>query len=211
MKDAIRKHRAALFAVSTCIGLLALITYWPILRSLYLLEYKAVRGPRSIPVLICALNDNNELSSAVAMGQLASFGAPALPDLCAVVADEQEPHLKRARAAECLARMQQIPAPAEVFSALLRGSSDENDEVRVHCLRALWRYRRNPNDVLPGLITLLSSKDDRALYEAICTLEEVGSPARSSIDPLLELCHRRPLFVANASDAIAAIRGKQKK
>jgi hypothetical protein len=209
MKAAISKHRAVL-----CIGLLALITcpFWPILRSLYLLEYKAVGGPRSIPVLIGALNDNNELSSAVAMGQLASFGAPALQDLCAVVADKQEPHLKRARAAECLARMQTItgiPATAEVLSALLGGSSDENDEVRVHCLRALWRYRRNPTHVLPGLIALLSSRDDRVLYEAICTIEEIGSPARSAIDPLLELCHTRPIFATNALDAIAAIRGKQ--
>ena len=187
--------------------------FWPVFRSVYLL-YKASRGPSSIQVLIGALDDVNELSSSVAMSHLSSFGQQAVPYLCAAVEDRNQHHTKRSRAAECLRRiaiMKKGAACADMMTTLRVGSIDENDDLRVKCLWALWRCEKRATDVVPGLTALLCSNDEHVVYEAICALQEIGPGAGASVNALLELSRNEPLFANNVSDAIRAIRPEPSK
>jgi len=52
---------------------------------------------------------------------------------------------------------------------------------------ALWRLREESGAVVPGLVALLWSEDERVLYGAITTLQEIGEPARCALPRLREL------------------------
>lgn len=211
MKATFRKHGIAICAILSFVGLIAFLIfgpYWPGVRMLYL-EYEARQGTSSIPKLIGALGDKNELSSRVAIGKLMKFGRVAIPDLSEVLSHRQEPVVKRARAAECLGLIG--IKTKESLSSLHIGLSDENEYVRVQSLRALWRVRKDANEVVPGLISLLSSSEYKVVYVSIETLDEIGTAAQAAMQPLTELRNAKPIFFSNATDAIRSIQGDKSK
>lgn len=177
--------------------------YWPIVRSLYL-EYRSHQGVRSIPILIEALNDNNELSSRTAVGQLVKLKDHSVHSLSEVLFNQQQPELKRARAAECLGLIG--IHTEDSLLAIELGSSDKNEYVRVQSLRAAWRLENNAENVIPGLISLLKSTEYRVVYVAIEALSEIGPLAKSAIPPLNELRKSNPVYDLNATDAIHSIK-----
>jgi HEAT repeat protein len=138
-----------------------------------------LRASESVPALVHALHDKEELVRVRAARALGAIGAPAAIELLIVALSDPLPSVRSA-SAEAIGK---IPA-AQGVSALKQRLSDPEMHVRVKAAQAIWRISGDAELVVSVLIQAL--RDRRAASDAKFVLGEIGPGAACAVPALVQ-------------------------
>jgi HEAT repeat protein len=112
------------------------------------------------------------------------LGAPAVKELCDILANDKEPD-RRAGAAIVLGTMVQDPKGAE--NALKNAMKDAEPRVRLHAADAYWLVTKDSRTPMPVLLAALTDKDVMLRQLAAQVVAEMGKEASHALPQLIAL------------------------
>jgi HEAT repeat protein len=156
------------------------------------------------PALALAINDSDERVGDVASQALAAIGAPAIPELLALLRDQNT--ITRRRAVRVLSHMGCDAAP--VASALAEALGDDDAAVRFWAAKALGEIGEPTPHTVACLTAALRDSDADVRWQAAASLARAGAAA---VEPLAELLHDpHPAVRAQAERILGGRGGKQR-
>jgi hypothetical protein len=124
------------------------------------------------------------LEAALGFRVLGAQARPALPALIKIY--EQNPSLD-SRLTTCAAIMAVGPEADAAVPALLRGTDDPNELVRVAAIETLWHIHPEPSQVLPVFTKSLADSKSEIREVAAWALAGLGTNAESATPTLVPL------------------------
>ncbi|MFP6649873.1 MAG: HEAT repeat domain-containing protein [Pirellulaceae bacterium] len=151
--------------------------------------------------LIQSAEANNLPKQDRAASWLADRGESAIDPLSAILLGSDQPEPARIAACQVLAKLGPGARPA-----LLRASDDPVQMVRISSTRRLGLIRPSDQQTVDRLVTLLGHEDQQTRRAAVQSLGSIGKPAKTAIDPLVEVYNNKQNRDLIRNDAVQALK-----